>query len=112
MCRAQRTTPSETLLAEIVRRIVERAQPLRIVLFGSAARGQMGVHSDLDLLVVMPDGSNRLATAQSLHRALRGVGCAKDIVVVLREDVEKHGDNPYRVIHTALTRGRELYHVA
>ena len=54
VCRAQRTTPSETLLAEIVRRIVERAQPLRIVLFGSAARGQMGVHSDLDLLVVMP----------------------------------------------------------
>ena len=104
--------PSEAILDEIVRRVVACAAPLRIVLFGSAARGEMGPDSDLDLLVEMPDGSNRLATAQALHRALRGLGFAKDIIVVLRSDVETHRDNPYLVIHTALTHGRELYHAA
>lgn len=42
---------SENVLGEIVRRIVAVAEPDRIILFGSAARGQMGPHSDLDLLV-------------------------------------------------------------
>ena len=43
---------SEETLQEIVRRIVETAQPERIILFGSAARGEMGSHSDVDLLVI------------------------------------------------------------
>jgi len=38
------------VLTEIVRCIVEVAQPDRIILFGSAARGEMGPNSDLDLL--------------------------------------------------------------
>ncbi len=38
-------------LAEIVRRVVEIAQPEKIILFGSAARGDMGPNSDVDLLI-------------------------------------------------------------
>ena len=45
---------NQTLLDEIVRCIVEVAQPDRIILFGSAARGQMGPDSDVDLLVATP----------------------------------------------------------
>jgi predicted nucleotidyltransferase len=40
------------LLNEIIRRIVEVAQPEKIILFGSAARGEMSPNSDLDLLVI------------------------------------------------------------
>ena len=40
------------VLDEIVRRIVAVAQPEKVILFGSAARGDMNRHSDLDLLVV------------------------------------------------------------
>jgi predicted nucleotidyltransferase len=39
-------------LAEIVRRVVDAAHPDSIILFGSAARGETGPDSDLDLLVV------------------------------------------------------------
>ena len=46
-------------LDEIVRRVVEVAQPERIVLFGSAARGDMTRHSDVDLLIVK-DGADAL----------------------------------------------------
>jgi uncharacterized protein len=49
---ATSNVPDPAILAEVVRRIVEVAHPDRIVLFGSAARGQMGPDSDLDLLVV------------------------------------------------------------
>ncbi len=51
---AQRTltTIDQAALDDIVRRIVEVDQPERIILFGSAARGEMGPDSDLDLLVI------------------------------------------------------------
>lgn len=44
---------SEQILAEMIRRVVEVAHPQRLILFGSAARGDMGPHSDVDLLVVV-----------------------------------------------------------
>ena len=48
----------ETLLDEIVRRVLAVARPDRIILFGSAASGQMTKGSDIDLLVVEPAPSN------------------------------------------------------
>ncbi len=91
---------------------METVHPLRIVLFGSAARGEMGPNSDLDTLVVMPGECDRLEVTKTLIRRLRGLGCAKDIVVVRQSDVEQYGDNPYLIIHTALSEGKELYHAA
>jgi uncharacterized protein len=104
--------PEPAVLDELVRCIVESVHPLRIILFGSAARGEMGPNSDLDVLVVMPDGCDRLAVAQTLHCRLSGLAIAKDLVVVQASDVEQHGRNPYLIIHSALAEGKELYHAA
>ena len=103
---------STELVAEAARRIVEEVHPLQIVLFGSAARGEMMPDSDLDLLVVVSDGTDRLETTFRIHRRLRGLGCATDIVVVQESEVGALRDNPYVIIHTALTEGKELYHAA
>ena len=100
------------MVAEVVERLLRAAKPVRVLVFGSAARGRTGPDSDLDLLVVMPDGANRLETAYHLHRALRGVECAADIVVVSESEVAVMKDNPSMVVHTALTEGREVYHAA
>ena len=100
---------SPELLNDLVRRIVEVAHPLRIVLFGSAARGQMGPHSDLDLLVVIRDDQPYRETEDRIWQNMWGLAASKDIVVVTEEDVRRHGTNPYLIIHTALSEGRELY---
>ncbi|MGA1839946.1 MAG: nucleotidyltransferase domain-containing protein [bacterium] len=105
-------SPCVETLNEIVRRIVVAVQPLRVVLFGSAAIGRMGPDSDLDLLVVMPDGVHRRKTAQKIYRSLSGIGVAKDIIVVTESDIHNHGDNPSLIIYPALREGRELYHAA
>lgn len=104
--------PDPKVLDELVRRTVEAVHPLQIILFGSAARGQMGPHSDLDVLVVMPDGCDRRAVAGTVYRAYRGLEYPHDVVVVWQSDVEQYGQNPYLVIHTALTEGKELYPAA
>ncbi len=100
---------SQATLTELVRCIVHTVRPLRIILFGSAARGQMGPNSDLDILVVMPDGTHRRRTAQAIYRQLPALGVAKDIVVVTESDVRMYGDEPSLVLYPALREGKELY---
>lgn len=97
------------LLSTLTRSIVESVHPVRIILFGSAARGAMGTDSDFDFLVVMPDGSHRRRTAQKLYRDLSGIGFSKDILVVTQEDIRDFGDEPSLVIKPALDEGKELY---
>ncbi len=100
---------SDKILNEIKRRIVETAHPLKIILFGSAARGEVGPNSDLDILVVIPSGIHRRVTARSIYRNLIGVGFAVDIVVVNEEDIERYKDNIGMVIKPALDQGRVIY---
>ena len=102
--------PDPQAIDELVRRIVEAVHPRRDILFGSAARGAMGSHSDLDVLVIMPDGTHRRRTAQEVYRRMWGFGFAKDIVVVTESDAREYATNPYMIIKNALQEGRELYH--
>ena len=101
--------PNQDQLDEIVRRIVDAVHPLRIILFGSAARGQTGPHSDFDLLVVMPDGTHRRHTAQGLYGRMSGVGVAVDILVTTPSLLEQHKDNIGLIYRTVLREGKEIY---
>ena len=96
----------------IVQRIVDVLHPLRIILFGSAARGEAGQDSDIDLLVVMPDGTPRLATAEKLHMRMFGIPAAVDFLVATPSDLERNRDNIGLVYRTILKEGRELYAAA
>jgi len=98
----------QEVLDEIVRRIVEVAQPEKIIMFGSAARGEMGPHSDVDLLVVK-SGVHRRRTAQAIYMNLGGVGQAVDVVVVTPQDIERYKDVPALIIEPALREGKVIY---
>ncbi len=105
-------TLSKSLLESITEHIVSAAKPRRIILFGSAAENRMGPDSDIDLLIVMPNGTHRRKTAKAIYRRLSGMDFSKDIVVVTESDVESHKDNPSMVIHPALRYGKEIYRAA
>ena len=96
-------------LDKLVQRIVDAVHPLKIILFGSAVRGEMGADSDLDVLVVMPDGTHRRHTAQFLHTQMFGIGVPVDILVATPSDLEKYGESIGLVYRTVLKEGRELY---
>ena len=66
-------TVDESLLDEVVRRVLTVARPERIILFGSAATGQMTEDSDLDLLVVEPEPANTRDRSVKIRRALGDV---------------------------------------
>lgn len=81
---------SITYLGEIIRRIIEVAQPEKIILFGSAARGEMGPDSDLDFLVVKRGAKHRRRLAQQIYLNLFGITVPVDVVVVTPEDVQAY----------------------
>ena len=99
---------SEKMLQEIVRRIVEVAKPERIILFGSAARGEMGLDSDLDFLVIKRCGQRR-KTARKIERSLIGMKIPTDIIVATPEDIHRYKDTIGLIFRPALREGRTVY---
>lgn len=103
-----RRTVDQKTLDDIIRRIVEVAHPEKIILFGSAARGEMGPNSDVDLLIIKR-GADALDLMAQIYRNLHGVGAAVDAIVVTPEDVERFKDSHALVIKPALQEGQVVY---
>ena len=100
---------SQAALEEIIRRIVQVAQPERIILFGSAARGEMGPHSDVDLLVIKSGEFDQNRPVGDIYVNLHGVGQAVDVILVTPEQVERYRHTHCLVIAPALREGKEVY---
>lgn len=97
------------VLDEIIRRIVEVAHPEKIIMFGSAARGEMGPHSDVDLLVIKSNVEHRGRLTGDIYMNLIGAGQAVDVIVVTPEDIERYGDSIGLVYLPALKEGEVVY---
>ena len=95
------------ILADVVKRIVAAAEPEKIVLFGSAVRGEMGPDSDLDLLVIKGGRFNRHRVSTAIYRNLSGEIGAD--AVVTPEEVERHRDTHCLVIRPAMGEGTVVY---
>lgn len=109
-------TDHENFLAEVVRRLVSAAEPgnlERIVLFGSRAHGDHRPDSDLDLVLVekrsIANGEKQWDAIWRYRRALRGIGIARDVLVVDNNKVREAAAFPTRFLTQILTTGRQLY---
>ena len=98
-------------IQELVRRLAEFYQPERIYLFGSAARGEDGPDSDLDLCVVLPDDApESLYRDRSIHGRFWGLGAAADVVRLASGDFDARGTHVAASLPaTILREGRLLY---
>ncbi len=96
-------------LPEAVERIVKQFAPLRIILFGSWARGEARPDSDLDLLVVLPHVDHKRRATIDILRALNGLPVSKDVVVTTPEEIALRGDMIGLVLRPALREGKVVY---
>ena len=101
--------PTNEILGEIVSRIVSVADPEKIILFGSGARGEMGPNSDLDLLVLKSGPVHRRRLSQAIYMNLFGVGQAVDIIVVTPDDIQRYGNTHALVLKPALHEAKVIY---
>jgi len=101
--------PDSKVIESLVQNIVEAVHPLKIILFGSSARSTAEPASDIDVLVVMPEGVHCRRTAQLLYRQIKGLRVPFDILVATPSDLEKHKDNIGLIYRTVLKEGKEIY---
>jgi predicted nucleotidyltransferase len=104
----KRGKPDPAILADLVKAVVRAAKPEKIVLFGSAARGNMGPNSDIDLLVIKGGKFNHWRLLTKIYCELPGTA-AVDAVLVTSEDAERYRDTHCLVICPALREGKVLY---
>ena len=97
---------------EMVRRIVNRFRPEKVILFGSFARGTAGEDSDADVLVVMPVEGSKRKKANEIDPALVGIDLPVDVIVVTPDELEKYKNQIGTIIYPALKEGKVLYEKA
>lgn len=105
----RQSTTDEAILDEMVRRIVERFRPQRIILFGSRARGDATTDSDYDLLIIAPSSQERWRRAVPVYDALMGLRVGKDIVWWTEDEIEKWRTVRNHFISSAMREGVVLY---
>ena len=92
----------------MVESIVGNADPERVILFGSAARGQMDRHSDVDLLVVQAGCTNGLEQAGKLCGTLPNKRRSVDMVMS-PEEFEPNRGRLCFVVEQPVVEGRTVY---
>ena len=103
-------TIRDDILKEIIKRVVDVAHPERIIMFGSAARGEMGPNSDIDLLVIKNGEYDQSLLAGDIYMNLHGIKQAVDVILVTPEQVERYRNTHCLIIAPALKEGMEIYH--
>ncbi len=99
-------------LAQAVAVLRDVAQPTRIILFGSHARGAADEGSDVDIMVVERDVPHRMAETVRLARALRPLRIPVDLVVISEAAFRERAVIPGTIYFEAATHGRVVYEAA
>ena len=100
------------LIEEIVERITRVARPDRVILFGSAAAGNLTRDSDLDLLVLERDVHDAREEGRRLREALSGLGIAVDLIVMRTARFEETKEVVGGIAHPANKYGKVIYEAA
>ena len=101
-------TPAD-LIPVMTERIVRGFNPLRVILFGSHARGEAGPHSDVDLLVVLSEVSDKRRATVAILSALKDFVVPTDVVVTTPDEIARRGNLVGTVLRPALREGKILY---
>jgi predicted nucleotidyltransferase len=100
---------SQETIQKAVELLRKAANPVKIILFGSYARGDVTEASDLDLLVIEKEVKARRMEMVRLNRVLRPLRIPVDIIVMSEDQINDWGHLPGTVLYEALLEGRVVY---
>ena len=99
----------DNMLDEMVKKIVEKFHPDKIILFGSYARNEYTEDSDFDILVVMPVENSQRQKANEIDLALADRTVPMDLIVVTPEQFESLKDLIGTIVYQAAREGKVIY---
>jgi len=98
-------------IQQAVDRLVASAQPSKVILFGSYARGDANEDSDLDIMVIERELPNKFEEMIRLRQALRPLHIPVDVLVYSQDYVDEWGHLPGSTLYWALKEGKVLHEV-
>lgn len=103
---------SSEQIQQAVERLVKAANPSKVILFGSYARGDETEDSDLDLMVIEREVPNKFEEMVRLRQELRSLKIPVDVLVYSQNYVDEWGHLPGTALYWALTEGRVMHEVS
>lgn len=103
------TPLNDDLVRDIVRRIVDTAQPEKVILFGSRSRGDARANSDFDVLVIKESDEPRHRRSAPLYVALADLPVEVEVMVYTPHEVEEWSEVPQAFVTTAVREGTTIY---
>ena len=99
------------MLETILKIIIKNAQPDKIILFGSMARGENKKDSDYDFLIIKNDIENERKLTSAVYRAFyeNKIPVPVDLIAVDTKRWEKNKSNRNMIYNTASEEGIVLY---
>ncbi|MGH8910260.1 MAG: nucleotidyltransferase domain-containing protein [Egibacteraceae bacterium] len=94
----------------VVERIVELVHPRRVIVFGSAASGELHDDSDLDLLIVTrQDVARPRRESVRIRSALADVRMPMDLLLISERRLQELVDQPGLIYREAARHGKVGY---
>lgn len=98
-------------LSKVVRTIVARVMPQKILLFGSRARNQADDKSDYDIFILVKNCKHPRKMEMDVYYLLakEGIGISVDLLIDTEERYERLKSNRYLIYHQVEKYGKTLY---
>lgn len=96
-------------LKEIIKRIVDGADPDKIILFGSRAKENDRECSDYDICILKKDVTHKRKLAQKIYHKLFGVDASVDVIVETPEKFNELKDKWFLVYGEIAKSGSVMY---
>jgi predicted nucleotidyltransferase len=85
------------------------ANPDKVILFGSRAKGSGRSESDYDILVLKTGVKNLRELSRKIYRNFSRIGASVDVVVYDTDQYEKQKDDPSLIYREADKHGQVLF---
>lgn len=96
-------------LEKIVQYAVHMADPDKIILFGSYAKGTDNVYSDLDLLLIKNDPYMKNDLSVRISTYAREYALRADVLIHTEEDIKRAHATPYSFLCSIMHEGKIIY---
>ncbi len=100
---------TEAKIAQVLERLLLDGGSAKIIMFGSAARGNIQLANDLDLMVIEKSVINRYQEIIRLLKLLSDVLMPIDLVVTTEKSFSERSVIPGTIEYQAALEGRVLY---
>ncbi|CAB1367476.1 putative nucleotidyltransferase [Denitratisoma oestradiolicum] len=100
---------SITITAAATRAAYAASGAARVLVFGSYARGDAGEDSDLDLIVIEPQFTDKAAEYLAIRSAIGRLGVGVDVLLFSEAEFSRRSQVPGTVPYWAKREGKVLY---